>query len=59
MQVYRRRGETFRPGSIMPSTPRHLRGRGTLCAECFRELPPRVKRDYARSGAEDRFGTGV
>ena len=58
MQVYRRRGETFRPGSIMPSTPRHLRGRRVLCTECWRELDPHAKRDYALSDPGLRGGGG-
>lgn len=56
MEVYRRRGETFRPGSIMPSTTRHARTHAVLCQECFRELPPHRKRDYAESAAGDRVG---
>ncbi len=56
MQVYRRRGETFRPGSIMPAVRRPLRERAALCVDCYRELPPDTKRLYALTGAGLRFG---
>lgn len=56
MTVYQRRGETYRPGSIMPSYSKPLRARRFLCGECYRELPPAHKREYASTGTGERFG---
>lgn len=58
MPLYRRRGETFRPGSIMPTVKRYQRGRPALCDECWRMLPPAQKREYAVEDSQERLGWG-
>lgn len=57
MAVYRRRGETYRPGSIPPTVSRVERGRAVLCPECYHASVPLVKRAYTKVDPRARFLT--